>query len=138
MRTVDSLEKTLMLGGIGGRRGNLHSVVESRLPSPSSEGLPTCLDVLPEAEFTPHTEPCFTQLKVGWAGTRWGGGVNRSGLSAVQSPALSALLSALLEVATVLFWPPLSTTWEKLTPRFSGWRSLFCSTRVADSNSLGA
>ena len=55
------------------RKENLMPRVEQRLPSPSSEGLPTCLDMLPEAEFTSHTEPCFTQLKAGWAGAGWVG-----------------------------------------------------------------
>ena len=121
------------------RKENLMPRVEQWLPSPSSEGLPTFLDVLPEAEFTSHTKPCFTQLKVGWAGAGWGWGQGVSGshVSAVPSPALSALLSAVLGVATVLFWAPLSTTWDKMTPRLRGWRSLFCSTQVADSNSLG-
>ena len=86
--------------------------VEQQLPFPSSEGLPTCLDILPDAELTSHTEPCFLQLKAAW-----GGSVPH--LSAVRSPALSALLSAVLGVATVLFWAPVLATRDKLTPQLS-------------------
>ena len=44
MRTVDSLEKTLMLGGIGGRRKRVHGILQDRILEwvafPFSRGYP--------------------------------------------------------------------------------------------------